>query len=123
MSAHDSPRPRAKIRSDGWTPKRQLLFIHTLGRTRSVTRAAASVGMSRESAYRLRKRDSGGLFTAAWDFALEGHAFGKPATEQRKRNARISGGNPPKVTKLVKLADPRFNALEKLLRDFRAGAV
>ena len=123
MRTSDSLKPRPQTRRDGWTLKRQLLFIQTLSRTRSVTRAAASVGMSRESAYRLRKRDSGGLFTAAWAFALEGHAFGKPATEQRKRNARISRGNPPKVTKLVKLADPRFNALEKLLRDFRAGAV
>ena len=79
--------------------------------------------MSRESAYRLRKRDNGGLFTTAWEFALEGHVFGKPAAEQRNRNARISGGNPPKVTKWTKLADPRFDAFEKLLRDFRAGAV
>jgi hypothetical protein len=43
MSAADSPKA-PKIRRDGWTPRRQLLFINALTRTRSVTRAAASVG-------------------------------------------------------------------------------
>ena len=52
----------AKPRFDGWTPARQLRFLEFLARTRSVTRAAAAAGMSRESAYRLRKRDPHGLF-------------------------------------------------------------
>jgi hypothetical protein len=69
MSASDSPKP-PKIRSDGWTPRRQLLFLNALIQTHSVTRAAASVGMSRESAYRLRKRDNGGLFTLLWRAAF-----------------------------------------------------
>jgi hypothetical protein len=69
MSTSDSPKP-PKIRSDGWTPRRQLLFLNTLIQTRSVTKAAASVGMSRESAYRLRKRDNGGLFTLLWRAAF-----------------------------------------------------
>jgi hypothetical protein len=49
---------------------RQLLFLETLARTRSVTKAAASAGMSRESAYRLRDRLHAALFAAAWDRAL-----------------------------------------------------
>jgi len=57
-------------RRDGWTPARQLRFLDVLGSTRSVTRAAAAAGMSRESAYRLRKRDAHGLFAAAWDRLL-----------------------------------------------------
>jgi len=56
-----------KTRRDGWTATRQLGFLDALVGTRSVTRAAASVGMSRESAYRLRARDQGGLFAALWD--------------------------------------------------------
>ena len=58
----------AKPRSDGWTPARQLAFLETLARTRSVSAAAKSVGMSREGAYRLRA--DAGLFAAAWDRAM-----------------------------------------------------
>jgi hypothetical protein len=63
-------RPQQRFRRDGWTPARQLRFLDTLARTRSVTRAAAAAGMSRESAYRLRARDPNGLFAAAWDRVL-----------------------------------------------------
>lgn len=72
MSASDS-RPQAKtrrIRRDGWTPDRQLRFLQMLGRTRSVTKAAAAVRMSRESAYRLRGRLKGELFALAWDSVM-----------------------------------------------------
>lgn len=54
-----SPRP-------GWTPDRQCLFLHWLERTRSATAAAARVGLSRESAHRLRARDPDGLFALMW---------------------------------------------------------
>ena len=66
-----------KPRFDGWTPTRQLAFLDTLARTRSVSAAARSVGMSREGAYRLRRRADGGLFAAAWDRAKRG---GRPLT-------------------------------------------
>jgi hypothetical protein len=59
-----------RIRKDGWTPERQLRFLDALAHTRSATKAAASAGMSRESAYRLRSR-GGGLFALLWDRALE----------------------------------------------------
>ena len=61
---------RPKPRFDGWTPARQLAFLETLARTRSVSAAAKSVGMSREGAYRLRRRADAGLFAAAWDRAM-----------------------------------------------------
>ncbi|GLR46831.1 hypothetical protein [Sphingomonas astaxanthinifaciens] len=51
----------------GWTPERQCLFLSTLDRTRSATLAARAAGLSRESAYRCRKRDPGGLFALMWD--------------------------------------------------------
>jgi len=118
MSAPDSPKS-PKIRRDGWTPERQLRFLNTLARTRSVTRAARAAGMSRESAYRLRARKDGALFAAAWDRALEGHKLISPARARPIRPRSISRENPPKVTKSMKWKDPRFNAFEKLLRDFR----
>ena len=96
-----------KIRRDGWTPQRQLRFLDMLARTRSVTRAATAVGMSRESAYRLRNRKGGVLFATAWDRAMEGHklAVHKPATVPKIPE------NPPKVTKWKKWKNPLFNTL------------
>jgi len=81
MSASDSlrpPKPRTRVRrarpercrTDGWTAERQLRFLDTLSRTRSISKAAAAAGMSRESAYRLRERREGALFAAFWDEAL-----------------------------------------------------
>ena len=59
-STTSTPRP-------GWTPERQRDFLHHLERSRSATLAAARTGLSRESAYRCRKRDPGGLFALMWD--------------------------------------------------------
>ena len=63
--------PRRNIRQDGWTAERQLSFLDALARTRSVSEAAESAGMSRESAYRLRERRDGALFAALWDRILQ----------------------------------------------------
>ena len=62
-----------RCRRDGWTAERQLTFLAALSQSKSVTKAAHAVGMSRESAYRLRTRDPHGLFAAVWDRATEGH--------------------------------------------------
>ncbi|MXO70122.1 hypothetical protein [Alteraurantiacibacter buctensis] len=59
-------RPRA----DGWTPLRQAEFIGMLAQTGSVSKAAAFVGMARETAYRLRAKPGADSFIAAWDAAL-----------------------------------------------------
>jgi hypothetical protein len=56
-------------RSDGWTPQRQLAFILRLALIGGVAAAAKAVGMSRESAYRLRQHPGGASFAAAWDKA------------------------------------------------------
>ncbi|HVQ07138.1 MAG TPA: hypothetical protein VMS43_01760 [Allosphingosinicella sp.] len=56
-----------RARKDGWTPERQRRFIAVLRRGRSVGAAARAVGMSRESAYRLRERPGAESFAAAWD--------------------------------------------------------
>lgn len=69
-NATDLRNPR-RVRRDGWTGERQLAFLTVLGRTRSVTKAAAAAGMSRESAYRLRARRPGGLFATLWDRAVQ----------------------------------------------------
>jgi len=84
MDQQSSPQ---RFRRDGWTPQRQLRFLDALARTRSVTRAAAASGMSRESAYRLRKRDSAGLFAAAWDRLLAAPA---PRPAKGHRRGKVS---------------------------------
>lgn len=59
-----------RARSDGWTPLRQAEFIGLLAETRSVSKAAQTLGMRRETAYRLRQRPWAESFCAAWDAAL-----------------------------------------------------
>ncbi len=56
-------------RADGWTPDRQRAFLENLAACGSVSAAARSVGMSRESAYALRRRAGARGFAQAWDAA------------------------------------------------------
>lgn len=57
-------------RRDGWTIARQAEFLGMLAETGSVLGACEAVGMSRNSAYRLRARPGAESFAAAWDAAL-----------------------------------------------------
>ena len=54
-----------------WSRERMAEFIVELAATQSVALAARSVGMSRQSAYRLRAREEGEAFDLAWEIALE----------------------------------------------------
>lgn len=69
-----------RARRDGWTPARQAAFIAALRDTLTVTAAARVVGMSWQSAYRLRARPDAGGFAAAWDAALAGPDLAGPFT-------------------------------------------
>lgn len=60
-----------ETRRDGWTAARQLRFLDAFVQTRSVAKAAAFAGMSREGAYRFRKRREGALFALLWDRTLQ----------------------------------------------------
>lgn len=62
-------------RLDGWTEEKQRRFIETLADTGLVNVAARAVGMSRETAYRLRRSAHGAAFARAWDAARQ-HAGG-----------------------------------------------
>ncbi len=61
-------------RHDGWSLDRQAQFLRQLSATHSVTDAAKSVGMSRQSAYRLRSRLKGQAFDLAWEVAFH-HSY------------------------------------------------
>ena len=60
---------RSTQRIDGWTPQRRMEFIECLCEKPDVRRACARVGMSRQAAYKLRRRDP--VFALAWDVALQ----------------------------------------------------
>jgi hypothetical protein len=51
-------------------------FLRELAATQSVSQAARSVGMGRQSAYKLRKRLAGQPFDQAWHMALEPSRLG-----------------------------------------------
>lgn len=63
------PVPR-RPRGDGWTPDVQRAFIQALADTGMVEHAARAVGMSVQSAYRLRHAPGGESFARAWTAAL-----------------------------------------------------
>ncbi|MGZ3258647.1 MAG: hypothetical protein ACXWIO_06175 [Croceibacterium sp.] len=58
----------AAVRHDGWTPARRTQFLDRLALDGSISAACSHAGMSREAAYRLRRRDA--LFARTWDAAL-----------------------------------------------------
>ena len=64
----DQPDIVPACRHDGWTPERKALFLDHLAARGNVRAACARVGMSREAAYRLRRREA--LFARGWDAAL-----------------------------------------------------
>ena len=102
-SAPPSP-PHKRIRRDGWTVDRQVKFIMALNKTGSVTHAAVAAGMSRESAYRLRRRPGRQDFARAWDAAVarkghtpafESHTRARPAaafSSRESHEGHASGG-------------------------------
>ena len=59
-----------RSRVGGWTPLKQSAFLGKLAETRCVRTAARLVGMSRETAYRLRGKPGAASFADAWDRAL-----------------------------------------------------
>jgi hypothetical protein len=56
--------------SDPQRPARQAAFLRALKETESVSAAAAHVGMSRQSAYKLRRRMAGQPFDRGWEMAV-----------------------------------------------------
>jgi hypothetical protein len=60
---------RRQPRFDGWTEEKQRRFIEVLADTGLVSHAAKAVGMTRESANRLRRSPRAAAFSRAWDAA------------------------------------------------------
>lgn len=65
-----------RYRYDGWTPEKQVGFIERLADCGCVEEAARAVGMSRNSAYALRRRSDAQAFRLAWE-AAQDNAIGR----------------------------------------------
>jgi len=61
---------RPTTRADGWTPDRIRTFLYKLAETGVVAEATRAAGMSRQSAYALRRRAGGRGFDIGWRVAL-----------------------------------------------------
>jgi hypothetical protein len=61
--------PLATPRRDGWTADRRRRFVEFLAAGVDVRRACAGIGLSRQAAYKLRRRDP--AFALAWDDARQ----------------------------------------------------
>ena len=72
-----------------WTAPASDLIPLGACRLHNVAQAAAAAGMSRESAYRLRRRPEGLLFAALWDAILRPAAAG----ERESHTSAIAGGS------------------------------
>jgi hypothetical protein len=62
---------KKRPRHNEWNREKMAAFLRELASSQSVKQAAKSVGMSRQSAYRLRNRMVGTPFALAWEVALE----------------------------------------------------
>jgi hypothetical protein len=69
-------------RHNGWTARRQRLFILRLACGDGPAEAARVVGCSRQSVYALRRRDDARAFAIAWD---EAQAFARQARQAGRR--------------------------------------
>jgi hypothetical protein len=78
-----------RAQHNGWTPVLQLRFIVALARGAGVDEAARAVGMTRQSAYRLRRRAGAESFATAWDGAL---AFARCLESAARSPAATFGG-------------------------------
>ena len=77
MEPTDKSLAQCRYRHDGWTPERRRLFLDALAGGLVVSRTCATVQMSREGAYKLRRREP--AFARAWDEALR--SAGRAAEE------------------------------------------
>jgi hypothetical protein len=59
-----------RLRCDGWTRHKQRAFCESLSECGEIGIAAQEVGLSRQTAYRLRCRKQGQAFALAWDAAM-----------------------------------------------------
>ncbi|RRQ52711.1 hypothetical protein [Sphingorhabdus wooponensis] len=117
-----------RVRHDGWTPERQRLFLIALAALGTVDSAAQAVGMSRISAYNLKKRADAGSFADEWDralgfgrdmmfdYALERAIYGVTSIKMRLGGAFEfqTGPDDKHLMKVMRVPPPRRDAKARL---------
>jgi len=76
-----------RYRKDGWTPERQRLYVAALAATGHFGKAARAVGMTEQSAGKLRRRPGAASFDAACIAAYRG-------ARRRRLWARFAAASP-----------------------------
>ena len=76
-----------RYRHDGWTPERQRLYVAALAATGHLGKAARAVGMTEQSAAKLRRRPGAASFDAACTAAYLG-------ARRRWAMARLAASSP-----------------------------
>jgi hypothetical protein len=113
-----------RVRHDGWTPERQRLFLVALAALGTVDAAAQAVGMSRISAYNLKKRADAESFADEWDravgfgrgmmfdYAMERAIHGVTTIKMRLGGVFEvhTGPDTKHIMKVLRLPPPRRNA-------------
>lgn len=84
VETDDPPEPVPLCKSPHWTGAKMAGFIDALAGSHSVAEAARSVGMSRQSAYKLRARLRDTTFDHAWEAAYQ-HGFDQLAQSVLER--------------------------------------
>ena len=105
-TAADAPPPR-KQRHDGWSRDRQVAFLQSLLRTRSVVKAIRAVGLSRASAYQLRRRFP--PFADAWDRILaipDASGLARGNSGRRQVDKLVTVTRQPDEVDMRRRADP-----------------
>jgi hypothetical protein len=119
-----TPVPLDRVRHDGWTPERQRRFLVALAAMGTVDAAAQAVGMSRISAYNLKKRVGAGSFAKEWDraagfgrgmmfdYAMERAMYGVTTVKMRLGGAFEfqHGPDTRQIMKVLRLPPPRRDA-------------
>jgi hypothetical protein len=101
-----------KARPDGWTPDAQRAFIEALADTGSVMQAAQAVGMTRSSAYKLRRSPGAEGFAAAWSAAIG--AASQRALDDAFERALV-GSDEPVFDRDGRVVGRRFRQSDRLL--------
>lgn len=83
-----------RARRDGWTPERQFAYVVALAETGHGGLAAEAVGMSEQSACRLRRRPGAAEFNrlcaAAWQLAKRRRARARLARPRARGGGSVS---------------------------------
>jgi hypothetical protein len=76
-----------RYREDGWTPERQRRYVALLAATGHAGKAARAVGMTGQSAGKLRRRPDAASFARACELAVQ-------SARRRWREVRLAASRP-----------------------------